>query len=394
MSQQDQWPLPDPLFMADGSPVTTPEAWFRRRRPELADLFQKYMYGYMPRPPRRVAATELCCDRRYLDGAATLREIRLKFGPRAAPPIHLLLVTPNARRRPAPVVLGLNFCGNHSLVTSPLVAVPRGYLPKWCDGCTTDAATEAGRGLRVDRFQIPYAVSRGYAVASFYHGDIDPDRPDFTDGIHPHYFAKGQRRPRKHDWGTIAAWAWGLSRAVDYLLTDRAIDGRRIAVTGHSRNGKASLLAGAFDERIAVVISHQSGCGGAAPSRDTGGEKLKQLNDTFPHWMNDVCPTFNEHPERLPIDQNCLVALCAPRPVLFTNATEDTWANPPGQFEVLRAADPVYRLLGVDGLGARTMPRVGRLLKSRLGYWIRKGKHSMGRSDWKAFLDFADQWMA
>lgn len=385
--------LPDALLMADGSPVTTLHQWFTKRRPELVDLFQKYMYGTMPRPPRKVAVKVLCRDRRYLDGAATLREIELKFGPRGTPPIRLLLVTPNASRRPAPVVLGLNFCGNHSLVTSPLVALPGGYLPKWCEGCTTDAATEAGRGLRQDRFQIPYAISRGYAVASFYHGDVDPDRPDFTDGVHPHYFAKGQKRPRKHDWGTIAAWAWGLSRAVDYLLTDRAIDGRHIAVTGHSRNGKASLLAGAFDQRIAVTISHQSGCGGAAPSRGTVGESVKQINHVFPHWFNNVFPTFNDHPDRLPFDQHCLVALCAPRPVLFTNATEDTWANPAGQFEVLQAADPVYRLLGVHGLSARTMPRVGRLVKSRLGFWIRKGQHSMGRNDWKVFLDFTDAWM-
>jgi hypothetical protein len=385
--------LPDPLLMLDGTPVTTRTRWLRNRRPELKELFRRLMYGHAPRRPRNLTATTRFEDRRYLAGRATLREIELKFGPRGAPPIRLLLVSPNRRKVPAPVMLGLNFCGNHALVTSPGVALPPGYLPAWCEECRQNRATESGRGRRADRFQIDYAVSRGYAVATFYHGDVDPDRPDFTDGVHPHYFRKGQRRPGKHDWGALAAWAWGLSRAVDYLVTDRAVDSRRIAVVGHSRNGKAALLAAAFDERIAMALPHQAGCGGSAPSRGAVGESVRQINEAFPHWFNDVFPTYNDHPERLPFDQHCLVALCAPRPVLFTNAVDDQWANPAGQFEVLRAAGPVYRQLGVDGLGAERMPPVGRLLPSRLGYWIRRGKHSMGRADWKIFLDFADAWL-
>jgi hypothetical protein len=178
---------------------------------------------------------------------------------------------------------------------------------------------------------------------------------------------------------------------VDYLVTDPDVDGRRIAAVGHSRNGKTALLAAAFDERIALAIPHQAGCGGTAPSRGKIGESVQQINEGFPHWFNGEFKEFNEAPERLPFDQNALVALCAPRAVLFSNAEEDQWANPAGQFEVLRAADPVYRFLGAEGLGAERVPELGKLLDSRLGYFIRKGKHAMTAEDWGVFLDFADK---
>jgi hypothetical protein len=227
-------------------------------------------------------------------------------------------------------------------------------------------------------------------VATFYSGDIDPDRPDVREGIQPHFQKKGEKAG-PHDWGTIAAWAWGLQRAVDYLLTTQDIDRTRIAVVGHSRLGKTALLAGAFDERIALVVPHQAGCGGTAPSRGKVGESVKQINNGFPHWFNGAFKEFNDRPDRLLFDQNCLAALVAPRPMLFSNAVEDTWANPEGQFQVLLATDPVYRFLGVEGLGAKEMPPPGKLLDSRLGFYLRPGKHSMTKEDWKVFLDFADK---
>jgi hypothetical protein len=159
---------------------------------------------------------------------------------------------------------------------------------------------------------------------------------------------------------------------------------------GHSRLGKTALLAGAFDERIALVIPHQAGCGGSAPSRSKVGESVKAINKSFPHWFDGAFKQFNDEPARLPFDQNCLVALCAPRPVLLSNAVEDTWANPAGQFQILQAADPVYRLLGVDGLDAKQMPELGKLVDSRLGFFMRAGKHSMTREDWRIFIAFAD----
>ena len=240
------------------------------------------------------------------------------------------------------------------------------------------------------RSHLQTLIDRGYAFASVGVGDIDSDRKDVSDGVYRWIAAKNGTMNEPADRGTISAWAWGIHRCVDHLVTERRLDPKRIAVVGHSRNGKTALLAGAMDERIALAIPHQAGCGGTAPSRGTVGESVKRINTAFPHWFNGAYKQFNDDPSKLPFDQNCLVALMAPRPVLFGNAVEDSWANPAGQFEVLRGADSVYRLLKVEGCNASTQPPTGQLVKSRLGYFIRPGKHSMTADDWGMFMDFAD----
>jgi hypothetical protein len=383
--------LPDPLVMLNGDRVQTKADWFKRRRPELKELFSYYMYGSAPPAPARVTARVEREDKTYFDGKATLREVTITYGPEGAPPIHLLLVIPNARHQRAPAFVGLNFCGNHTVLQDSRIALPTVWMPDHCAGVKEHRATDAGRGSQIDVWALEQSVERGYAVATCYCGDIAPDHPGYKDGVIPQYLKKGQTQPGPHDWATIAAWAWGLSRAVDYLRTDKDIDPARIAAVGHSRLGKTALVAAAFDDRIALAIPLQAGCGGTAPSRGKVGESVRQINKGFPHWFNANFKEFNDQPDRLPFDQNCLVALAAPRPVLFCNATEDTWANPEGQFEVLKAADPVYRFLGAGGLDAKKMPPVGKLVDSRLGYYIRPGKHSMTKGDWKVFLEYADK---
>lgn len=382
--------LPDPLVMFNGDKVTTTQQWTQQRRPELKALFQHYMYGVLPPASRQIEAKVEVEDTAYFGGKATKKQVTIKYHPQA-PAINLLLIVPNQRSRPAPVFVGINFCGNHTIVKDPAIPLPTTWIYKSCPGCENERASEAGRGGQADVWNAELIIDRGYGLAAFYNGDIDPDIPDFTDGVHPHYLKPGQTKPGSDDWGTVAAWAWGAQRVVDYLVTNPDIDQRRIAVVGHSRLGKASLVAGAFDERIKLVIPHQAGCGGTAPSRGTIGESVKQINDRFPHWFDDEFTKFNDHPDKLPFDQNCLVALCAPRPVLFSNAVEDTWANPDGQFEVLKAAAPVYRFLKAGDLGAEKPPEQGKLLDSQLGYFIRGGKHSMTKEDWLAFLAFADK---
>jgi hypothetical protein len=380
--------LPDPLVMLNGDKVTTKEQWRDKRRPELKALFQHYVYGYFPDAPDKVEAKLDREDPKALDGKATLKEITLSFGPPKTPPIHLLLVVPNDRKGPAPVFVGMNFHGNHAVVKDPQVRLPTVWVPNGT-GAKDNRATDEGRGTEVDTWALDQSVARGYAVATFYCGDVDPDRKDVREGIQQFIGKKDQ--PGPHDWGTIAAWAWGIMRAVDYLVTDKDLDKSRIAVVGHSRLGKTALLAGAFDERIALVIPHQAGCGGTAPSRTKVGETVKQINTNFPHWFDATFKEFNDQVDKLPVDQHCLAALVAPRPLLYTNAVDDTHANPEGQFEMLRAADPVYRLLGAGGLDAKKMPEVNQLVDSTLGYYIRPGKHSMTRDDWKVFLDYADK---
>jgi hypothetical protein len=325
-------------------------------------------------------------DTRALGGKATLKVVNLIPG-QDAPSIQLLVLTPNRRQGLVPAFVGLNFCGNHTALADPSIPLPPGWMPSSCRGCTNNRATEASRGTQVDTWCIEQSIDRGYAVALLYNGDVEPDRAGATGGLRAWF----SRRERHEDWGNIALWAWGMSRALDYVVKDQAIDPRRVAAVGHSRNGKAAMVAAAFDERFALAIPLQAGCGGTAPSRGKVGESVKQINDRFPHWFNANFKRFNDQPDRLPFDQHCLVALCAPRPVLLPNAVEDTWANPDGQFEMLQAADRVYRLLDVEGLGAASRPEVGRVVASRLGYWIRPGRHSMTRDDWQVFLDFADR---
>jgi hypothetical protein len=393
--------MPDPLILLDGRRVSSAAQWRSERRPELQALFQHYMYGNIPkRVP--VKAVTRSVHRDFLDGKATLKLIALETGA-GGPMIDLLLVVPNGRPRPAPVFLAMNFCGNHALTADARVPLTRGWLYNTCKGCTNNSATEAARGGQAQDWPLARLVERGYALASFCSSDVDSDRKDVSDGIY-RWLANGDSaKNNPADRGTIAAWAWGFHRCVDYLVTDADLDPRRIAAVGHSRNGKTALLAAAFDERIALAIPHQAGCGGTAPNRvapamsapQANGrpiaETIAVINNSFPHWFNGEFKKFNDAPDRLPFDQNALVALCAPRPVLFSNAQEDQWANPSGQFEVLRAADGVYRFLGVEGLAASTMPPHHKLIDSRLGYYIREGQHSMTADDWEVFMKFADR---
>ena len=385
--------LPNPLTTRDGTKIATAESWRAKGRPEVERLFAHYMYGYAPPAPENVRGEVARLDRAYFGGKATLKQVTIRYGPEAAPPIHLLLVVPNRPQAPSPVFLGLNFGGNHSVLADPEVPLSDAWLPARYKGVVENRATEAARGTMASRWPFKLAVDRGYGIATFYHGDVDPDRDDFSDGIHPHYYWPGQTAPGPHQWAGLAAWAWGLSRAVDYLATDPDVDRDRIAVMGHSRNGKTALLAGSRDERIGLVVSNQSGCGGAALSRRRVGETVQKINRGFPHWFNATFKGFDEREDQLPFDQHMLIALIAPRPVLVCSAVGDAWADPEGEFLALKGAGPLYRLLGTDGLRAETRPAPNHLVDSTLGYHIRPGKHGVGAEDWTVFLDFADeQW--
>lgn len=383
--------FPDPLVMADGSPVRSAEDWRVKRVPELKNLFQHYMYGFPPPAPGDIRASVRRENPAAFGGRATLRELEIRLGPEPSRVMRLMVVTPNRGRKPAPCFVGANFDGNHTLVSDTSVALPDSWMSEKSPGVTDHRATDAGRGTRTEEWCIGETVRRGYAVATFYRGDVEPDDPDQRDGVRFHVPVNGRTEPGPHDWGTIAAWAWGISRAVDVLVTDPSIDPHRIAVVGFSRLGKAALLAAALDNRLSVVIGHQTGCGGAAPSRSHVGESVRVINTKFPHWFCGAFKSFNDAPERLPFDQHALLALLAPRPVLLTAATEDTWGNPQGVFDMARRASSVYAFLGGQGLEARRVPKTGQLVKSRLGFFIRPGRHSMTPVDWKAILDFTDR---
>ena len=385
---------PDPLVMFNGTPVRTKEDWVQKRRPELKALFEHYMYGKAPAAPEKVEATIVRTDAKALGGKATLREVTLKFGPKSAPPIHLLLIVPNNRKGPAPVFAGLNFCGNHTVLNDPLIAIPPQWVYKSCVGSENEHATEKGRGTQVDVWAADLLVDRGYALATFYNGDIDPDTPELTDGIHPHYLPAGQTQLGPNDWGTVRAWAWGLSRVVDYLAANSDIDAKRISVVGHSRLGKTAIFAGAFDERIALVVPHQSGTGGMAMNRGNDQETVERINKVFPHWFSDSFVPFGGHEDKLPIDQHLLVALVAPRPVFDGEGDQDKWANYDGALKTLQGADKVYKFLGGRGLVGTGIVRVDETFTDAncgdLVQYRRDEKHVLNRDYWKRILDFAD----
>ncbi len=395
-SRVPSYQLPDPLVTAAGMRVTTAQQWWQLRRPEVLQLFEREMYGKAPGRPNnlRWQVTEQSED--ALAGLARRKQVTIFLSENDdGPRMDVLIYLPRDVEGPVPTFLGLNFNGNHSIVDDPHVHLStswmRGGEP---DGVVDQKATEAGRGRSASRWPLQQILPRGYAVATIYYGDIDPDFDDgFQNGIHPLFYRDGQTAPESSEWGSIAAWAWGLSRALDYLTDDPDLDHERVIVLGHSRLGKTALWAGANDQRFAVVISNNSGCGGAALSRRQFGETVARINSSFPHWFCDNFNQYNHREEDLPIDQHELIALIAPRPVLVCSAEEDRWADPRGEFLACREADPVYRLLGVPGIDAEEMPPLNQLTGTTIGYHIRPGKHDMTSGDWQVYCDFADRFL-
>lgn len=383
-------PLPDPLKMNDGRPVSDAKQW-RTRRAELVRLFETNVYGRAPEPPRKLFFTESMREPKALDGLATRKHVAVKLGEDAnAPVIDLVLYVPNNRTGPAPVFLGLSFNGNHAVTNELDVPLSMRWMPESSgNGVVGHRATEKSRGIEARRWPLKMILARGYAVATAYYGDIFPDYADGRkDSIIP-YFQKSA--PGGDDWNAIAAWAWGLSRMLDYLEKDKDVDARRVAVWGHSRLGKASLWAGARDERFALVIANESGEGGAALARRNFGETVARINTAFPHWFAANYKKYNDDPSQLPVDQHELLALVAPRPLYVASAAEDLWADPRGEFLSAQAASPVYKLLGKDGLVATAMPAHHQPITSTIGYHIRAGKHDVTNYDWEQFLNFADK---
>jgi len=385
---------PDPLLLFEtGEEVGPAGDWERKRRPEIRALFEFYVYGKAPERPEDLAWNIAEEETGALGGLATRKQVDIRLGNEGAPVLHLLIYAPNHATGPSPAFLGLNFYGNHTVTHDPEVPLSTQWIPERGEGVVDNRATEASRGTSAERWVIEQTLERGYAVATAYHGDVDPDFNDFSNGIHPLYYEEGQTRPGPAEWGTLAAWAWGLSRILDYLETEALVDARRVAVMGHSRNGKAALLAGAFDERFAVVIANQSGCTGAALSRHRRGETVLLINLVYPHWLCTHYKAFNEKEAFLPVDQHLLVALVAPRPVLLLSADCDLWSDPEGEFLGAKGADSVYRLLGAGGLDAEVMPEPDVLVGDPLAYHIRHGDHSIGPHDWAVFAEFTDRYL-
>lgn len=389
--------LPDPLTTLDGASITTASEWSKQRRPEILSLFEDHVYGRTPSADIDVRFELRESDDQAYGGRATRKQVRAHFAARGHRTVmDMLIYLPNNAAGPAPLVIGLNFNGNHTVTNDPAVPVNEGWMRAVKNaGIVNHRSTEAARGTSAKRWAIEAALDRGYGIATIYCGDIDPDFDDgFQNGIHPLFYRNGQTRPKINEWGTVGAWAWGLSRAMDYFETDEKINATQVAVIGHSRLGKASLWAGATDERFAIVISNNSGCGGAALARRHFGETVQRINTSFPHWFNDAHQSYNENESALPVDQHMLIALMAPRPVYIASATVDVWADPRGEFLAGKHAEPVYALFGKTGLEANEQPAPDHPVGDSIGYHIRTGKHNVTAYDWTQYLDFADRHFA
>ena len=373
--------LPDPLITADGRKVSDPVAWLNERRPEIMALFETEVYGRTPSLKADLAFSLSSLDTNALDGRAIRKEVVLRISREDKDLSMIILIYLPKVSAPVPVLLGLNFEGNHTIHDDPGIAISESWK-----------AREHQRGQDSLSWPVKMIIDRGFGLATLYYGDIDPDFDDgFRNGIHPLFYEPGQIKPHADEWGSIGAWAWGLSRTADYLVTDPAIDPGKLIVMGHSRLGKAALWAGAQDNRFAVVISNNSGCGGAALSKRIFGETVGAINGTFPHWFCRNFHQYSHNEAALPVDQHMLVALIAPRPVYIASAVEDLWADPKGEFLGAFFASPVYRLLGTDGLSATDQPPLNKPVMSTLGYHVRSGGHDITSYDWNVYMDFAEK---
>jgi (4-O-methyl)-D-glucuronate---lignin esterase len=358
--------LPDPLTMRDGTKVTSAEMWKTQRRPELLELFRQNVYGRAPigRPENlKFEVTEV--DPQAMEGKATRRQVKISYARAGGDgAIHLVLFIPNIAVKPAPCFLLICNRGVENI--------------------------DPTREKKSPFWPAEEIIARGYAAAAFFNGDVAPDKKDaWQSGAHA-IFDGPKRAP--DSWGTIAAWAWGASRVLDYLDTDKAVDAKRVAVVGHSRGGKTALWVGAEDERFALIVSNDSGCTGAKLARHPKGETVERINTVFPHWFCENYKRFNGHPEALPVDQHELIALIAPRPVYVASASED--GDPRGEFLGALYAAPAYELFGFRGLPESEFPKPDTTFgDGQIGYHLRPGPHNLLEYDWQRFMDFADRHM-
>jgi hypothetical protein len=391
--------LPNPLVLENGTPVRDAAQWRAQRRPELLELFAREVYGRtLGGRPATMHWETTSIDRAALGGQAVRKEITVWFtAKKDGPKMHLLIYQPAGAagaHASWPAFLGLNYYGNNCVHADPGIALSTAWMrsnPEF--KIVNNRATEGTRGAHASRWDVETVVARGYATASIYYGDLCEDRSEGLGRDVAALFGTGTVEARRPDaWGAIGIWAWGLSRALDVLAADPEIDGGRVAVHGHSRLGKAALWAGAQDERFALVISNDSGAGGAALNKRIFGETVERINTSFPFWFAKNFRAYNAREAALPVDSHELIALMAPRAVHVASAAADQWADPRGEFLAAKHAEPVYALFGKKGLGVAEMPAVNQpALGDAMAYHIRPGPHDITPVDWAQYLNFADR---
>lgn len=383
-----QYILPEVLLCQDGTEVKTVVEWETKRRPELLKLFQDVMYGELPPLPDQVSYEVLSAPEKVFGSLAYRRETRIAFKMKngRSHAVDVLLYTPADTER-SPVFVGLTFGGNHVVSRDPRIHM-------------TGLAGDRGpgfmreRGVQERRFPLETILRRGYAIAVASYHDIFPDYEDgWQNSIYKLFFTDAELLTRPKGYSSIGAWAWGLSRILDYLLTVPEIDGEKAAVYGHSRLGKTSLWAAVTDSRFKLACVNDSGCGGAALSRRLYGETLFSMyhkNSVGRWWFTDSLLKKCGSPQELPLDQHELIALVAPRAIAVHSATEDQWADPKGEYLAAYYAGKVYRLYGLEPLASVIPPEPEKPVGTDISYFLRSGKHDLLIADWEHYMDVAD----
>jgi hypothetical protein len=379
---------PPVLATFEGDPIVrTADEWVDRRAPLLRQAFEREVYGPVPTELKATETGRRMINENFAGGAGTLEEIDVRIGDGPdATSFQIALAMPKgaSATRKVPLIVNENFCGNAGTMDEP--ALEAG----WCNNHGTMAAMIR---LIFGKYIItgPNAdiLNRGYAYATLYAGPFAAD--DKTAA--PAQLEKlGRMLPAgRAPTGVIAVWAAAYGWSLDVLEADPRIDARRTAVWGHSRQGKAALLAAAFDPRIEAVIPLQAGKGGATLTRAYAGESVKQITNDYPHWFAPHYAGYADREKDSPVDQHQLIALVAPRPVMLGNGWKDVWSDPNGSFRAALGADPVYELMGKRGLA-----QTGLKDKKELGeleFYIRSGGHGVRVKDWDEMLDFLDRWM-
>jgi hypothetical protein len=414
----------DPLRMADGTAVTTERQWQTERRPQILQLFEENIFGRTPAAAQHVPLHAHVIERSEyaFGGTATREQVELSFDPIPGSAaigvtehtLRLLIYLPNRAvhlpthrvgtpkqwqpeppPKPVPVILGLNFGGNRTVVDDPAI-LPTAVWSKPKGAPTAIASIDAAstRGSKTAEWQVRMVLAHGYGFATAYYGDLEPDAKDSSQFSVRELYRPAGQAAASDAWGAIGAWAWGLSRAIDYLVTDPGVDPQHIAVTGHSRLGKAADWAAAQDPRIAALLSTESGHGGQSIQRRALGETVEHLEHSFPYWFCANYAQWAGHDATIPADGNLLLSLVAPRPLYVASAAGDEWSDPHGEFLSAQSASRVYRLLGKPALPpGLPMPAVDQAVGTDgfVAYHDRAGIHDVTAFDWQHYLIFLDR---
>jgi hypothetical protein len=377
------WMLPDPFVLSDGEAVKDARTWMSRRRPEILGLFEREIYGQAPGRPEG-ESFEVVEHGEAFGGTAQRKQIVVHLG-QGDRKFNVVLYLPAAAQKPVPVILCFSFYPLQWATQDPAVKMQYDrdlYTRRIAPGNNPNIAKS---------FHIDWVLAHGYGIAIVYYQEIDPDfAGGLTNGVRAGYLPAGQTNLNPDQWGTIAAWAWGASRAMDYLQTDAQVDGGRVAIMGHSRLGKTALWTGAIDPRFSMVFACSSGRGGASLARRNFGESIGDLAQRYGYQFCGNFQKYAHHEIDMPVDSHELIGLIAPRPIFLATASHDLHYDPMGEWYAAIAAGPIYELLGKQGLGTVSPPALDSAIMHDIGYHCHSGKHEVTALDWQHILQFAD----